>query len=508
MPIQGIKENTIDWSKLLNSIHGEDGNSVKVGDGSRPVENLTVVELKENSMNLSFRPSTPEIESPALSGGLDSFFENEENLQNISEKMADKDFQGLSFPNDFLEEPQSGSINSAKGAPKGMQGNSSVKDILTTPRYKGGKFVLNDIFALTAFMLTCLQKRKNAERDIRKAEVENVVNSIHNQAEKEVSAAVTGLISGVVVGGLQITASAVQTVRMTQAAATQSNIAKECGVPDANAKVMDTQKQLDADLKQLNDLKGVDTKVASELKDIKGGVADNKLDNSLQSQVEGVQEGMKNNAQGEMKINLKDEANNPVNNENKNVNAENKGNVGAENKNVEAENKNVEAEKAENAEKSGNSSGEEEIGGKVDEKNVDGGKTPREAKIEELEKQVQQDREELAKATADRDNRVSTMKLNPDYIKAEQTFAKAQATMEIINGTGAIIRSVGEGAAGYLKALGTKEGALVELYRDYLDQSRTMFGNSQETISSCINLVRETISNDNQSVRDAIGNLS
>ena len=505
MPIHGVKENTIDWSKLLNSIHGEDGNSVKVGDGSRPVENLTVVELKENSMNLSFRPSTPEIESPALSGGLDSFFENEENLQSISDKMTAKDFQGLSFPNDFLEEPQSGSINSAKGAPKGMQGNSSVKDILATPSYKGGKFVLNDIFALTAFMLTCLQKRKNAERDIRKAEVDNVVNSIQNQAAKEVDAAVTGLISGVVVGGLQITASAVQTVRMTQAAATQSNIAKECGVPDANAKVMDTQKQLDADLKQLNDLKGVDTKVASELKDIKGGVADNKLDNSLQSQVEGVQEGMKNNAQGEMKINLKDEANNPVNNENRNINAENR-NINNENNPVNAENKNP--VNNENAEKAGNPSGEEEIGGKVDEKNVDGGKTPREAKIEELEKQVQQDREELAKATADRDNRVSTMKLNPDYIKAEQTFAKAQATMEIINGTGAIIRSVGEGAAGYLKALGTKEGAQVELYREYLDQSRTMFGNSQETISSCINLVRETISNDNQSVRDAIGNLS
>ena len=498
MPIQGIKENTIDWSKLLNSVQGEDGNSVKVGDGSRPVENLTVVELKENAMNLSFQPSTPEIESPNLAGGLDSFFENEENLQNISEKMADKDFQGLSFPNDSLEEPQPGSVNSAKGAPKGMQNNSSVKDILATPSYKGGKFVLNDIFALTAFMLTCLQKRKNAERDIRKAEVDNVVNSIQNQAAKEVDAAVTGLISGVVVGGLQITASAVQTVRMTQAAATQSNIAKECGVPDANAKVMDTQKQLDADLKQLNDLKGVDTKVASELKDLKGGVADNKLDNSLQSQVESVQDGMKNNAQGEMKINLKDEANNPVNNEKNPVNAENKNPVNAENKNPVNN---------ENAEKAGNLP-EEEIGGKVDEKNADGGKTPREAKIEELEKQVQQDREELAKATADRDNRVTTMKLDPDYIKAEQTFAKAQATMEIINGTGAIFRSVGEGAAGYLKAQATKEGAQVELNREYLDQSRAMFGNSQETISRCINLFQETLSKDTQSVRDAIGNLS
>ncbi|MCQ2403959.1 MAG: hypothetical protein MJ202_09570 [Lentisphaeria bacterium] len=497
MSIQGVKENTVDWSKLLNSVQGEDGNSVKVGDGSRPVENLTVVELKENAMNLSFQPSTPELESANLSGGFDSFFENEENLRNISEKMADKDFQGLSFPNDFQEEPQSGSINSAKGAPKGMQGNSSVKDNLATFGYKGGKSGLVDIYTLTAFMLTCLQKRKNAERDIRKAEVDNVVNSIQNQAEREVDAAVTGLISGIIVGGLQITASAVQTIRMTQAATTQSSIAKECGVPEANAKVMDAQKQLDADLKQLNDLKGVDTKVASELKDLKGGVADNKLDNSLQSQLEGAQEGMKNNAQGEMKINLKDEANNPVNNESNPVNNENNP-VNAENKNpVNDEN----VEKAENLPK-------EENGGKVDAKNAGDGKIPREGKIKELEKQVQQDREELAKATADHDNRVAAMKLDPAYIKAGQVFAKAQATMEIINGAGAIFRSVGDGATGYLKAQATKEGTQVELNREYLDQSKAMFSNSQETISRCINLFQEIISKDNQSVRDAIGNLS
>lgn len=506
MSIQGVKENTVDWSKLLNSVQGEDGNSVKVGDGSRPVENLTVVELKENAMNLSFQPSTPELESANLSGGFDSFFENEENLRNISEKMADKDFQGLSFPNDFQEEPQAGSINSAKGAPKGTQNNSSVKDNLATFGYKGGKSGLVDIYTLTAFMLTCLQKRKNAERDIRKAEVDNVVNSIQNQAAKEVDAAVTGLISGIIVGGLQITASAVQTIKMTKAATTQANIAKECGVPDANAKVMDAQKKLDADLKQLNELKNVDSKAASELKDLKGGVVDNKLGNSLQSQGEGVHGGVENDAQGEMKINLKDEVNNPANHENNPVKGENKNPVKGENNNpVNDENKNPvndeNVEKAENLPK-------EENGGKVDAKNAGDGKIPREGKIKELEKQIQEDREELTKATADHDNRVAAMKLDPAYIKAGQVFAKAQATMEIINGAGAIFRSVGDGATGYLKAQATKEGTQVELNREYLDQSKAMFSNSQETISRCINLFQEIISKDNQSVRDAIGNLS
>ena len=66
------------------------------------------------------------------------------------------------------------------------------------------KSVMFDVYALMALLAECGQKMRDAARDIRQAENEQVQTSIQNQADQQRTAALTGLICSVAVCAIQI----------------------------------------------------------------------------------------------------------------------------------------------------------------------------------------------------------------------------------------------------------------------------------------------------------------
>ena len=97
------------------------------------------------------------------------------------------------------------------------------------------KSVMFDIYALMALLVECGQKMRDAARDVRQAENEQVQTSIQNQADQQRSAALTGLIASVAVCVIQVGMQSANLARLGKGVAQQSSARNEAGIENAKA---------------------------------------------------------------------------------------------------------------------------------------------------------------------------------------------------------------------------------------------------------------------------------
>lgn len=97
------------------------------------------------------------------------------------------------------------------------------------------KSVMFDIYALMALLVECGQKMRDAARDVRQAENEQVQTSIQNQADQQRSAALTGLIASVAVCVIQVGMQSANLARLGKGVAQQSSARNDAGIENAKA---------------------------------------------------------------------------------------------------------------------------------------------------------------------------------------------------------------------------------------------------------------------------------
>jgi hypothetical protein len=102
-------------------------------------------------------------------------------------------------------------------------------------------------------LIKCAQQEKNAHRDLRKAEISAVVTSIQNQAEKQKSAALTGLIAGSLICGLQAVAAGVCAYKTISNVKAEAQLSADMGVKGAATAANQAQTKLAADMAELKE---------------------------------------------------------------------------------------------------------------------------------------------------------------------------------------------------------------------------------------------------------------
>ena len=103
--------------------------------------------------------------------------------------------------------------------------------------------VMFDIYALMALLVECGQKMRDAARDVRQAENEQVQTSILNQADAQRSAAMTGLICSVAVCAVQVGMQIYNLSTQGKSFAKQMEAQKASGVTEARAELKSAELQ-------------------------------------------------------------------------------------------------------------------------------------------------------------------------------------------------------------------------------------------------------------------------
>ena len=103
--------------------------------------------------------------------------------------------------------------------------------------------VMFDIYALMALLVECGQKMRDAARDVRQAENEQVQTSILNQADAQRSAAMTGLICSVAVCAIQVGMQAYNLSTQGKSFAKQMEAQQASGINDAKAELRTAELQ-------------------------------------------------------------------------------------------------------------------------------------------------------------------------------------------------------------------------------------------------------------------------
>lgn len=223
--IQGIPTANVDWSKLVDTINNA-GPLSNIEKASFNAESnaVTITTAGDNPKTVTI--SVPDLDSPGVvtQSELDSFIEKlsandvfnftDDQIREISEKL-----------HALFEEALKGSnlgVNIQKGA-------------------------LFDVYQLAALMLEVSQKQRDASREIRQAENEAIQQSILNQAEMQRSAALTGMIAGLVVCAVQVAAQGISIFKSSQAYGKQSQVAKDVGVKDAQLELKQAKADLQAE---------------------------------------------------------------------------------------------------------------------------------------------------------------------------------------------------------------------------------------------------------------------
>ena len=255
MAVGGIGDKPIDWSALLNSVTST-GN-VSGTEGPQGPANLVLSEGdKEVLLGLL---TAPEIDPPE--GGVEDAAAK---LESLLEKLQD----GKSF--EFTEEQtqtfvttvtalltkvtqESGGVGGETPAPKKLTSAGEPQDPDYHSTQTSASKVLFDVYALMALLAECAQEQKNAQRDIRAAETAAVVTSIQNQAAAQRSAAITGLVAGCIICGLQAVAAGISAIKSISNLKVESQMKQDFHVKQASAELTEAQKQLDVDMKAAKD---------------------------------------------------------------------------------------------------------------------------------------------------------------------------------------------------------------------------------------------------------------
>ena len=260
--IEGIGNSGIDWKVMLESV-AQTGNVDGTGKTSSR-DNLVLSDAdKELLVSLL---TTPDIEAPE--GQVE---DPAAKLSSLIDKLKD----GNTF--NFTEEQTETFINTLGAL---LQGVNAASTNPTTPTTEGGKTegsgktenvsgkianagaktstsqVLFDLYALMSLLIECAQEQKNAQREIRKSETASVVTSIQNQADLQKSAALTGLIAGSIICGMQACAAGYSAYKSIANIKVESNISQEAGVKNAATELKTANTELQ---NATNDLKQFET---------------------------------------------------------------------------------------------------------------------------------------------------------------------------------------------------------------------------------------------------------
>ena len=97
--------------------------------------------------------------------------------------------------------------------------------------------VMFDLYALMALLVECGQQMRDAARDVRQAENEQVQTSIQNQADQQRSAAITGLVASIAVCVIQVGMQSANLARLGKGVSQQGAARNEAGIENAKAEL-------------------------------------------------------------------------------------------------------------------------------------------------------------------------------------------------------------------------------------------------------------------------------
>jgi len=251
----------VNWSGMLAALQGLDKTEDVSGKSVEENLKLTNVPGLDNALaNLGLppldAPNAPTFGNPAELQALLDKLEKDNGFKFSDEelKTATSSLQGLlsTVASKMAELEKSQNTSATKGGnavntPQGV--SNDVPKTLTSASSK----VMFDIYALMCLLIKCAQQEKNAHRDLRKAEISAVVTSIQNQAEKQKSAALTGLIAGSLICGLQAVAAGVCAYKTISNVKAEAQLSADMGVKGAATAANQAQTKLAADMAELKE---------------------------------------------------------------------------------------------------------------------------------------------------------------------------------------------------------------------------------------------------------------
>ena len=408
------------------------------------------------------------------------------------------------------------------------------------------KSVMFDLYALMALLVECGQKMRDAARDVRQAENEQVQTSIQNQADQQRSAAITGLVASVAVCVIQVGMQSANLVRLGKGISQQNAARNESGIQNAQsdlkmaelqAKPQDAQANLqkvtaatdsavkakvegtfndskvtkgalvsDAELQQRID---TNTAELNSLKAIQNGQAPAQAGNVQNNQAGNVQNNQVNNAENNQAGNVQ---NNQVNNA----------------QNNQAAPKLTEAQQARMAELESQIASDTKMKSmsfddrqslyrtQVKSELADIRNNPNATKAEikyaeayaanELAQNStpQQLAGELAAAQANFNQSSALLQHNDTYLKGVQLESSSRIYGDMIMAIGNVAQGCVSSMTEILKAEATEMGAEQQASQEMLDQAKDLFSQCQSLIDSVVQLMQAVLQAEVQSMRDAI----
>lgn len=222
--VEGFSNVNINWGKLVDTINSADPLAqVDKASYNAETKSLTISTGGEKPQSVTI--SVPNLEAPATidQGELDAFVSKLSTGQNLNFSEAELKEVSEKLSTLFAETlAEAGGVSPGSGT-------------------------LFDIYQLMALMLTVAQKQRDASRDIRAAENEAIQNAIHQQAEQQRSAALTGMIAGLVVCVVQAGLQGLSIMKAGQAHSKQVEVAKQYGVSEARAELKEAKVAFAAD---------------------------------------------------------------------------------------------------------------------------------------------------------------------------------------------------------------------------------------------------------------------
>ena len=208
IPVNG-NFSPVSWESLLQQV-GEFSKASEIGD--KPVLTFTTTEADGTQRTVSINiPDDLDLPSTVDQGAIDSL---------CAKLAADPDLGVTPEQIDQLREALTAALLDA--------GVSETIDGLST-----SKSVMFDLYKLMALLVEVAQKQRDAAREMRSAESQQIQTSILNQADQQRSAARTSMIASAICCAIQVGAMAFMTVKQATAFKTQMASMETTGVGSA-----------------------------------------------------------------------------------------------------------------------------------------------------------------------------------------------------------------------------------------------------------------------------------
>ena len=281
-PIQGTAANTVNWQSLLDTLVETSGveGSAKISDDNRSLTFTATVNGVESTVTVRIPDDLD------LPGEVD-----EAAIASLVQKLSDPVFNLSDGEIKAFEKQITQIYQDAAGAVSETQSSSANS-------------VMFDLYKLMALLVEVGQSQRDAARELRTAQSEQVQNSIQNQADTQRNAAMVGLIVGVVCGAVSAIVSGVMLGMQGVSYKNQLSAARSSGADAAQTnanmiKSADTSAHANAQLQKVEGQVGQD--IASTVKgEINGKVANTKSTFEQKTQVLAEKQQAFDNAQRDL----------------------------------------------------------------------------------------------------------------------------------------------------------------------------------------------------------------